>query len=119
MGDDNIIVKLTRDFAIRCINLFKFLNNNKEYTMAKQILRSGTSIGANVSEAVHGQSKADFISKMNIALKEAEETRYWLDLLHATDYIDTRSFESMNNDCSKIIGTLVKILKSSKYDKKD
>lgn len=82
--------------------------------MANQILRSGTSIGANVREGVRGQSKSDFISKFHIALKEAEETRYWLDLLNATDYIDDKAFKSMDDDCSKIVGTLVKILKTTK-----
>ena len=70
--------------------------------MAKQILRSGTSIGANVAESIYAQSRPDFTSKLKIALKEARETAYWLDLLHATNYIDDQSFESMNNDCGKI-----------------
>lgn len=116
METDNIIVSLTRNFAIRCINLFKFLSSKKEFIIAKQILRSGTSIGANVAEATYAQSKADFISKMHIALKEARETLYWLDLLHATNYIDNSSFESINNDCKQIIGTLVKIINSAKKD---
>ena len=111
--DSNIILELTRNFAIRCINLFKFLNEQKEYVMAKQILRSGTSIGANVAESIYAQSRPDFISKLKIALKEARETGYWLDLLHATNYIDDKSFESMNNDCGKIIGTLVKIINTT------
>ncbi len=118
---DNIIVQLTRDFAIRCINLFKFLNKNKEYVMAKQILRCGTSIGANVSESIFAQSRSDFISKLSIGLKEARETQYWLDLLHATNYIDDTSFKSMSDDCNKIIGTLVKIIKTTKnkFEDKD
>ena len=81
--------------------------------MAKQILRSGTSIGANVAESIYAQSRPDFISKFKIALKEARETEYWLDLLHATNYIDDKAFESMNNDCGKIIGTLVKIINTT------
>mgnify|MGYP003435641892 CR=1 FL=1 len=118
---DNIIVQLSRDYAIRCINLFKFLNKNKEYVMAKQILRCGTSIGANISESVFAQSRSDFVSKLSIALKEARENQYWLDLLHATEYIDDVSFKSMNDDCNKIIGTLVKIIKTTKnkFEKDD
>ena len=114
LDPDNIVHVLSRNFALRCIKLFKFLNEKNEFIIAKQILRSGTSIGANIAESIHAQSKADFITKMNIALKEADETKYWLDLLHETEYIDDASFESINNDCSQIIGTLVKIIKSSR-----
>lgn len=116
---DNIIVQLTRDFAIRCIKLYKFLNKNKEYVMAKQILRCGTSIGANISESIFAQSRSDFVSKLSIGLKEARETQYWLDLLHATNYIDDSSFQSMSDDCNKIIGTLVKIIKTTKNKSED
>ena len=84
--NDNLIVLKSRDFAIRIIKLYQYLQQDKkEYVIAKQLLKSGTSIGANVKEAVRGQSKADFSAKMNIALKEASETEYWLDILHATD----------------------------------
>ena len=85
---ENIIVDKSFDFAVRIVNLNKYLNNEqKEYVLSKQLLRSGTSIGANVSEAERAQSKADFISKMSIALKEANETNYWLKLLYKTDYL--------------------------------
>ena len=82
MKTDNVIVEKSKKFAIRIIKLYKYLCDNKnEYVLSKQLLRSGTSVGANVKEAIRGQSKADFIAKMNIALKEASETEYWLDLL--------------------------------------
>ena len=96
MERDNIIVSKSKAFAIRIVNLYKFLcNEQKEYVMAKQILRSGTSVGANVREAVRGQSKADFYAKMNIALKEISETEYWLELLYETGYIEKKHFESI------------------------
>lgn len=85
---ENIIEKKSFDFAIRIVKLYKFLCNEKnEFVLSKQLLRSGTSIGANVAEAQQAQSKADFISKISIALKEATESKYWLRLLNATDYI--------------------------------
>lgn len=88
--EENIIKDKTKNFSIRIIRLYQFLTIKaecKEYVMSKQVLRCGTSIGANVKEALRGQSKADFRAKMNIALKEASETEYWLELLHETDYI--------------------------------
>ena len=86
----------------------------KEYVMSSQLLRSGTSIGANVRESVNAQSKADFINKMNIALKEADETQYWLELLHESSFLSNHEFDSLNDDLGKILGTLTKIIKSSK-----
>lgn len=82
--------------------------------MSKQILRSGTSVGANIREAVNGQSRADFIAKLSISLKEASETQYWLELLYATDYITKDEFESINNDCAELIALLTAILKTSR-----
>ena len=82
--------------------------------MSTQLLRCGTSIGANVRESINAQSKADFINKMNIALKEADESQYWLELLHESSYLKDSEFESLNDDISKILGTLTKIIKSSK-----
>ena len=88
MKEDNIVAAKSKAFAVRIINLYKFLCNEKhEYVLSKQLLRCGTSIGANVKEAIRGQSKPDFASKMNIALKEASETEYWLELLFETDYL--------------------------------
>ena len=89
MKVDNQIVVDAKAFAIRIIKLYKYLlEEKKEYVMAKQVLRSGTSIGANISESVFAQSRLDFVSKMSIALKEANETKYWLDLLVETEYIE-------------------------------
>ena len=84
--------------------------------MSTQLLRCGTSIGANVRESVNAQSKADFVNKMNIALKEADESQYWLELLHESSFLTDPEFESLNDDLGKILGTLTKIIKSSKSD---
>ncbi len=82
--------------------------------MSTQLLRCGTSIGANVRESINAQSKADFVNKMNIALKEADESQYWLELLHESSFLTDNEFESLNDDLGKILGTLTKIIKSSK-----
>lgn len=112
MTDNNIIVEKSMEFAVRIVNLYKYLCAEKsEYVMSKQILRSGTSIGANVREAIRGQSRADFGAKMNIALKEACETEYWLELLYKTDYIEKEHCESIYNDCKEIIRILTAIVK--------
>lgn len=112
MESGNIIVCKSKKFAIRIVNLYKYLVDEKrEFVLSKQLLRCGTSIGANVSEAIRGQSKADFGAKMNIALKEASETEYWLELLFETDFLTDSQFESMMNDCkelNKILTTIVK-----------
>jgi len=113
--EDNAIYNKSLDFAIRIVNLYKYMNSSKnEFIISKQLLRSGTSIGANVREAVRAQSKPDFISKMNIALKEADETSYWLELLYKTGYLTEPQFNSINKDCDVIIRILVKIIKTSK-----
>lgn len=94
-------------FAVRIINLYKYLiSNRKEYTLSKQLLRSGTSIGANISEAQFAQTKADFGSKMYIALKEANETRYWINLLKETSYLTEEEARSVLNDCIDLINML-------------
>ena len=114
---ENIIVIKSKAFAIRIVKLSKYLNDNKkEYVLSKQILKSGTSIGANVKEAIRGQSKADFYAKMNIALKEASETEYWLEILNETDYIDKALFESIYSDCTELIKILMSITKTQKCD---
>ena len=82
--------------------------------MSTQLLRCGTSIGANVRESINAQSRADFINKMNVALKEADESQYWLELLHESSFLTDNEFESLNDDLGKILGTLTKIIKSSK-----
>ena len=113
-NSDNPIVDLTYNFGVRIVKFYKYLTTKQVYVLSKQLLRCGTSIGANVHESIHAQSKADFISKMNIALKEADETDYWLRLLRDSDVIEEVEFESLQKDVKQIIGTLVKIIKSSK-----
>ena len=115
MKENNQIALESRNFAIRIVNLYKFLIGvKKEFVMSKQILRCGTSVGANISESVFAQSRQDFISKLSISLKEASETKFWLDILHETDFITDSQFESLNEDNSKLIGTLVNIINSTK-----
>lgn len=115
MKGNNIILDKSKKFAVRIINLYKYIcTEKKEFVMSKQILRCGTSIGANVKEAVNGQSTADFVSKMCIALKEAGETEYWLELLAETKYITQEQFKSINRDCTELIKILVSIIKTAK-----
>ena len=115
MNQKNTISKLSKSFALRIIRLYKYLLEEKhEYIMSKQVYRSGTSIGANIAESRNAQSKADFINKLSIALKEADETMYWLELLHESCTVDEKQFESMANDLNIIIGTLIKIIKKLK-----
>lgn len=111
----SIIEKKSFDFAIRIVKLYKYLQSEKsEYVLSKQVLRSGTSIGANVAEGQQAQSKADFISKMSIALKEAAETEYWLKLLNATNYLTDDQFKSVLTDCVELEKILTSILNSAK-----
>ena len=115
---DNISVEKSFAFAVRIVNLYKHLaEKRKEYVLSKQLLRSGTSIGANIAEAQRGQSKADFIAKMSIALKEANETYYWLKLLYKTDYLNKSQYESMNTDVNELISLLTAICKTSNSNK--
>ena len=117
---DSVIAMLSMNFAIRTVRFYKFLTEEKRvFIISKQLLRSGTSIGANVSEAVFAQSRADFISKMSIALKEAGETRYWIELLYKSEIIEHKVYESLLCDIKQIIGTLVKIVSNSKEAKSD
>ncbi len=112
---DNIIETKSFNFAIRIVSLYKYLKDEKqEFVMSKQMLRSGTSIGANIAEAEEAQSKPDFVSKMNIALKETAETKYWLRLLNATDYLTDVEFDSIINDCIEVEKILNAIIKTSK-----
>lgn len=100
---ENLVFDKSKDFAIRIVNLYKYLcETKKEYVLSKQILRSGTSIGANIAESECAISKKDFMSKLYIALKEATETLYWLELLYKTEYIDNQMYRSMYNDCEEI-----------------
>ena len=118
ISKDNAIQIKSRNFAIRVINCYKFLVDERhEYVMSKQMLRCGTSIGANVRESINAQSRPDFLNKLNIALKEAGETEYWLDLLHTTNYLDEKQFESLEVDCVELIKLLTTIIKSIKQKK--
>jgi len=113
---DNIILDKSFSFAVRVVKLYKHLcNDQKEYVLSKQLLRSGTSIGANINEAQAGQSKADFIAKMSISSKEARESKYWIDLLIKTDYlnINDKYTKSLQSDIEEIIKLLTSIIKSS------
>ena len=114
MQENNLIVDKSKTFAVRIIKLYQYLcDDKKEYVLSKQLLRSGTSIGANVKEAIRGQSKADFSAKMNIALKEASETEYWLELLFETDYLSKSQFDSIHGDCVELLKLLTSIVKTS------
>ena len=115
---DNIIAVKSKLFALRIIRLYKYLCSDKnEFVLSKQILRCGTSIGANVREAIRAQSRADFIAKMSISLKEASETEYWLELLIETDYIGLTEGENIMSDCQELISILTRIIKTAKIAK--
>ena len=111
----NAIADKSFKFAIRIVNLHKYLRNEKNvFIMSKQLIRSGTSIGANIAEAEKAQSTADFYTKLTIALKEANETHYWLRLLNATEYLTNEEFKSINTEATELIALLVSITKSLK-----
>ena len=113
MDKHNLIVDKSKAFAIRIVRMYQYLNNNKrEYILSKQILRSGTSIGANVKEAVYAFSRPDFYMKMGIALKEASETEYWLELLHSTEYLTDHHFNNIYPECQELVRLLISICKT-------
>ena len=115
MRADNQILIISKSFALRIIRLYTYLKEEKrEHVMSTQLLRCGTSIGANVRESINAQSKADFINKLSIALKESSETEYWLELLHESGYLNDTEFSSIYDDNSRISATLINILKKSK-----
>ena len=112
---DNAVKEKSFRFAVRIVKLCKFLQEEKrEYIMSKQLLRSGTSIGANTAESQQAQSRPDFISKLNIALKEAVETEYWIRLLYETEYLTKEQFTSIIGDCDELEKLLVSIVKATK-----
>lgn len=112
---DSVIYNLSKQFALSIIKLYKFLVDEKhEYVMSRQIYKSGTSIGANIAESKFGQSRADFINKISIALKEANETQYWLELLYESTTITEKEYESLLKDLKVIIGTMVNIINKVK-----
>ncbi len=113
--DDNVVVQKSYAFSLRCVKLYKYLcSRDGNYIIGKQLLRSGTSIGANVREALRAQTRPDFITKLNVALKEASETEYWIELLRDSDYISSSQAESMLTDCVELIKILTSIVKKSK-----
>jgi len=115
MKEDNKIRDLSKDFALRIVKMYQHLLEYKDISpISKQVLRSGTSIGANISESIYAQSRPDFINKLSIALKEASETEYWLELLHDSGYLTDKEYQSIIADNKYIIGTLVNIINSSK-----
>ena len=111
---DNTIVKKSYDFALAIIQLYKQLIEKKEFVLSKQILGSGTSIGANVHEAVGSESKKDFVHKLGIAVKEARETSYWLRLLKDSNYILIKNFANLNDSCNELIKILNSIILTTK-----
>jgi four helix bundle protein len=123
MKEDNLKENVIKDksfkFSIRIVKLYQHLcNDKKEYNLSKQILKSGTSIGANVEESLGGISMNDFSSKISIAYKESRETEYWLKLLFETKYIDEKLFNSLYGDCVELSKILYTILKKTRIDKK-
>lgn len=117
----NIIKDKSFAFALRVVRCYKFLVENKEFVLSKQLLRSGTAIGALVREAEHAESKADFIHKMAIAQKEANETKYWIELLYQSNYLDASQYDSIIIDIkelNKILASIIIISKEKKYGKR-
>jgi four helix bundle protein len=115
MSRESILKTKSFGFAVRIIKLYKFLKkNHNEYELSQQLVRSGTAIGALIREAEHAESKKDFTHKLNIGLKEANETVYWLELLYATDYITKKMFESISKDGTELLKMLISSVKTSK-----
>ena len=113
--EENIVAQKSYMFSVRCVNLYRYLSEEKhDSVIGKQLLRCGTSIGANVKEALRGYTKADFASKISIALKEASETEYWIEILRDTGYITLSQADSMLNDCVELIKILMSIVKKTK-----
>lgn len=112
---NSIVFEKSKKFAIRIIKLYKYLyDEKKEFVLSKQLLRSGTSIGANIAEAICAFSKKDFLAKMYISFKECSESKYWLELLYETDYLTQSEFDSINADCTEIQKMLSSITKTLK-----
>jgi len=111
---DNVIITKSFQFAVRVVNLFKILVSRKEFVLSKQFLRSGTSVGANIREAHNGESDKDFIHKLAISQKECDETRYWLELLKETEFLNEAEFNSIYNDATELLKILKSIIVSTK-----
>ena len=119
MGE-SIVRDKSKRFALRVVKLYQYLcDGKKEFVLSKQLLRSGTSVGANIAEAVHAMSKKEFVAKMNISLKEAAESEYWRELLHESDYISDKEFQSIYNDCIEMKKILVSIIKTTNFNLKN
>jgi four helix bundle protein len=115
MAKDNVIKEKSFDFALRIVKMYRFLaEQKKEYVLSKQLLRSGTAIGALVRESEHAESTADFIHKLAIAQKEANESDYWIELLHRSDYLDEKAYSSIIGDLTEIQKILASIILTSK-----
>ena len=115
MIKNNLLADLSKQFGLRMIKLNKFLTvERKEFVISHQVYKSGTSIGANIAESKYAQTKPDFITKLSIALKEAGETDYWIDLLFLSETIGQKEYDSLKNDLNIIIGTLIKIIKKTR-----
>ena len=117
MGRDNLVRDKSFAFAIRIVKLYKILfEERREHTLSKQLLKSGTAVGALIRESEHAQSTADFINKLSIALKEANETEYWLMLLHETNFLNETEYSSIINDCKELLRLLISIIKTTKLN---
>lgn len=115
MAKENVLKTKSFDFAVRIVNLYKFLKKEyNEFVISQQVVASGTAIGALIREAEHAESTKDFLHKLNIGLKEANESKYWLDLLSATAFIDKRMYESLNKDCEELLKLLIASVKTTK-----
>lgn len=119
MKSKNVIREKSFSFAIRVVKLYKYLTSKKEMVISKQLLRSGTSVGANVREAENAESKADFIHKLGIAQKEIDESMYWLELLHKTSYLSEKEFTSIYAEAEEIIKLIKSIIVTSKKNKRE
>ena len=114
MEKRNVIKEKSFEFAKEIVYLYKNLADKKEFVLSRQVLKSGTSIGANIREAEHAQSKADFINKLSISLKEANETEYWLDLLYETNYLSDELYQNLKNKNIELLKLLISIINTSK-----
>lgn len=111
---EHIVKNKSFDFALRIVKIYQYLAEKKEFVLSKQLLRSGTSIGALIRESEHAESKADFIHKLSIALKEANESQYWIELLYKSNYVDEKNFKSIQTDIDELLKLLTSIIKTSK-----
>lgn len=116
MKKENLIMDKSFAFAVRSVRLYKLLCARRKFVLSKQLLRCGTSVGALLKESEHAQSKSDFINKLSIALKEANEAEYWILLLHETEYISDVEYRSIVKDCQEIVRLLIAIIKTCKLN---